>query len=53
LGIKSEAGSNIELISASPVANETYLNVGLLNSRIAAMQNKINELEAEVKASKK
>jgi thiosulfate/3-mercaptopyruvate sulfurtransferase len=38
---------------ASPVADETYLNVGLLNSRIAAMQNKINELEAEVKASKK
>jgi thiosulfate/3-mercaptopyruvate sulfurtransferase len=38
---------------ASPVADETYLNVGLLNSRIAAMQSKINELEAEVKASKK
>jgi len=27
--------------------------VGLLNSRIAAMQSKINELEAELKASKK
>jgi len=27
--------------------------VGLLNSRIAAMQGKINELEAELKASKK
>ena len=38
---------------ASPVADETYLNVGLLNSRIAAMQSKINELEAELKASKK
>ena len=38
---------------ASPVADETYLNVGMLNARIAAMQNKINELEATIKAYKK
>lgn len=37
---------------ASPVADETYLNVGMLNARIAAMQNKINELEARLKANK-
>ncbi len=37
---------------SSPVEDETYLNVGLLNARIAAMQNKINELEAALKASK-
>jgi thiosulfate/3-mercaptopyruvate sulfurtransferase len=37
---------------ASPVADETYLNVGMLNARIAAMQNKINELEATLKANK-
>jgi thiosulfate/3-mercaptopyruvate sulfurtransferase len=37
---------------ASPVADETYLNVGMLNARIAAMQNKINELEATIKANK-
>jgi len=37
---------------ASPVADETYLNVGMLNARIAAMQNKINELEATLNANK-
>ena len=37
---------------ASPVADETYLNVGLMNARMNAMQNKINELEAALKASK-
>ena len=37
---------------ASPVADETYLNVGMLNARIAAMQNKINELEARLKGNK-
>ena len=37
---------------ASPVADETYLNVGMLNARIAAMQNKINALEARLKANK-
>jgi thiosulfate/3-mercaptopyruvate sulfurtransferase len=37
---------------ASPVADETYLNVGMLNARIGAMQNKINELEATLKANK-
>lgn len=37
---------------SSPVADETYLNVGLLNARMTAMQNKINELEAALKASK-
>lgn len=37
---------------ASPVANETYLNVGMLNARIAAMQNKIEELETALKGSK-
>jgi thiosulfate/3-mercaptopyruvate sulfurtransferase len=37
---------------SSPVADETYLNVGLMNARMSAMQNKINELEAALKASK-
>lgn len=37
---------------ASPVTDETYLNVGMLNARIGAMQNKINELEATLKANK-
>ena len=37
---------------ASPVADETYLNVGMLNARIAAMQNKINELETALKGKK-
>ena len=37
---------------ASPVADETYLIVGMLNARIGAMQNKINELEATLKANK-
>jgi thiosulfate/3-mercaptopyruvate sulfurtransferase len=37
---------------ASPVADETYLNVGLLNAKMSAMQNKINELEAALKAGK-
>ena len=37
---------------ASPVADETYLNVGMLNARIAAMQNKINELETALKGNK-
>ena len=37
---------------ASPVADETYLNVGILNARIAAMQNKINELETALKGNK-
>ena len=37
---------------ASPVMDETYLNVGMLNARIGAMQNKINELEATLKANK-
>ena len=37
---------------ASPVADETYLNVGMLNARIAAMQNKINELETASKENK-
>jgi thiosulfate/3-mercaptopyruvate sulfurtransferase len=37
---------------ASPVADETYLNVGMLNARIAAMQNKINELETGLKGNK-
>jgi thiosulfate/3-mercaptopyruvate sulfurtransferase len=37
---------------SSPVADETYLNVGLLNAKMSAMQNKINELEAALKAGK-
>lgn len=37
---------------ASPVTDETYLNVGMLNARIAAMQNKINELETALKGNK-
>ncbi|MEY3207336.1 MAG: thiosulfate/3-mercaptopyruvate sulfurtransferase [Pseudomonadota bacterium] len=37
---------------AYPVADETYLNVGMLNARIAAMQNKINELETALKGNK-
>lgn len=37
---------------SAPVEDETYLNVGMLNARIAAMQNKINELEAALKANK-
>ena len=37
---------------ASPVADETYLNVGMLKARIAAMQNKINELETALKGNK-
>ncbi len=37
---------------SSPVADETFLNVGLMNARMSAMQNKINELEAALKASK-
>ena len=37
---------------ASPVADETYLNVGLLNAKMSTMQNKINELEAALKAGK-
>ena len=35
---------------SAPVDNETYLNVGLLNSRIASMQNRINQLEEQLKA---
>jgi hypothetical protein len=38
--------------SGSPFADETYLNVGMLNARIAAMQNKINELETALKGKK-
>ena len=37
---------------ASPVADETYLNVGMLNARIAAMQSKSNELETALKGNK-
>ena len=39
-------GNNLK----APVAEETYLNVGALNGRIAAMQNKINQLEEALKA---
>ena len=34
----------------APVADETFLNVGALNAKMAAMQNKINQLEDALKA---
>jgi thiosulfate/3-mercaptopyruvate sulfurtransferase len=32
------------------VTQETFLNVGALNAKMAAMQNKINQLEDALKA---
>ena len=39
-------GNNLK----APIAEETFLNVGVLNGKIAAMQNKINQLEEALKA---
>lgn len=39
-------GNNLQ----APVADETFLNVGALNAKIATMQNKINQLEEALKA---
>ena len=39
-------GNNLKV----QVADETFLNVGALNARMAAMQNKINQLEEALKA---
>jgi len=39
-------GNNLK----APVADETFLNVGALNAKMAAMQNKINQLEDALKA---
>jgi thiosulfate/3-mercaptopyruvate sulfurtransferase len=39
-------GNNLK----APVADETFLNVGALNAKMAAMQNKINQLEEALKA---
>ena len=38
-------GNNLK----APVADETFLNVGALNAKMAAMQNKINQLEEALK----
>ena len=38
-------GNNLK----APVAEETFLNVGALNAKMAAMQNKINQLEEALK----
>lgn len=39
-------GNNLK----APVAEETFLNVGALNAKLAAMQNKISQLEETLKA---
>jgi thiosulfate/3-mercaptopyruvate sulfurtransferase len=39
-------GNNLK----APVADETFLNVGALNAKMAAMQNKIIQLEEALKA---
>jgi thiosulfate/3-mercaptopyruvate sulfurtransferase len=39
-------GNNLK----APVSDETFLNVGALNAKMAAMQNKINQLEEALKA---
>ena len=39
-------GNNLK----APVADETFLNVGALNAKMAAMQNKLNQLEEALKA---
>ena len=39
-------GNNLK----APVADETFLNVGALNAKLSAMQNKINQLEEALKA---
>ena len=39
-------GNNLK----APVADETFLNVGALNAKMTAMQNKINQLEEAIKA---
>ncbi len=39
-------GNNLK----APVAEETFLNVGALNAKLAAMQNKISQLEEILKA---
>jgi len=39
-------GNNLK----APVVEETFLNVGALNAKMAAMQNKINQLEEALKA---
>ena len=39
-------GNNLK----APVADEAFLNVGALNAKMAAMQNKINQLEEALKA---
>ncbi len=38
-------GNNLK----APVADETFLNVGALNAKMTAMQNKINQLEEALK----
>ena len=38
-------GNNLK----APVADETFLNVGALNAKMSAMQNKINQLEEALK----
>jgi thiosulfate/3-mercaptopyruvate sulfurtransferase len=38
-------GNNLK----APVADETFLNVGALNAKMGAMQNKINQLEEALK----
>jgi thiosulfate/3-mercaptopyruvate sulfurtransferase len=39
-------GNNLK----APVADETFLNVGALNAKLSAMQNRINQLEEALKA---
>ena len=39
-------GNNLK----APVADESFLNVGALNAKLSAMQNKINQLEEALKA---
>jgi len=39
-------GNNLK----APVADESFLNVGALNAKMSAMQNKINQLEEALKA---
>ena len=39
-------GNNLK----APVADETFLNVGALNAKLSALQNKINQLEEALKA---
>jgi thiosulfate/3-mercaptopyruvate sulfurtransferase len=39
-------GNNLK----APVTDESFLNVGALNAKLSAMQNKINQLEEALKA---